>query len=72
MQMNAPDSTQSVAVPDPIDSPRTVDRRLGWCSTTRWRLAKAGQFPAAIRLSPGRIGYRRSDIDAWLAAREAK
>ncbi len=69
MQSITRDTEQSQ--PDPIDIPRDVDQRIGLSSTTRWRLAKAGKFPKAIQLSPGRVGYRRSDIDAWVASRKS-
>lgn len=35
------------------------------------RLEKAGLFPRRIRLSPGRVVWRLSDIEAWLAAKLA-
>ena len=36
------------------------------------RMAKAGDCPAPIRISPGRTRWRQSDIDAWLEERRAK
>lgn len=33
---------------------------------TLWREIKAGRFPKQVRLSPGRVGWRVSDIRAWL------
>ena len=35
-----------------------------------WRLVKAGDFPKPIRMGPRAVGYRRADLDAWLASRE--
>lgn len=32
---------------------------------------KAGQFPAPIKLGARAIGWRREDIEAWIASREA-
>ena len=46
--------------------------RLGFApslSTLR-RMVLAGDFPKPVRRSEGRVGYRRADLDAWLAARE--
>jgi predicted DNA-binding transcriptional regulator AlpA len=37
--------------------------------STIWRWVKAGQFPEPIKLSPNRTVFRRSEVDAWLAAR---
>jgi prophage regulatory protein len=28
-----------------------------------------GEFPSPVQLSPGRVGWRESDIDAWIASR---
>jgi predicted DNA-binding transcriptional regulator AlpA len=36
---------------------------------TEWRLKEAGDYPPATQISPGRVGYRLSDIRAWLDAR---
>ena len=49
--------------------PREVARYVGLSRPTidRWR--KAGKFPKAIQLGPQSIGWRRSDLDAWLNER---
>lgn len=39
--------------------------------TTRWRLERRGQFPKRVRLSPGRVGWRQADIEAWISSRAA-
>jgi len=31
----------------------------------------AGDGPARIQLSQGRVGYRRADLEAWVASRQA-
>lgn len=36
------------------------------------RLVSTGQFPNPIRLSARAIGWLRSDIDEWVAARVAQ
>ena len=36
------------------------------------RLRKSNSGPRAIQLSPGRIGFRRSDIAVWIASRSEK
>ena len=33
--------------------------------TTRWRLEDKGQFPSRVRISPGRVGWLRSELSAW-------
>jgi prophage regulatory protein len=44
---------------------------IGVSIRTLERLCRAGTGPRKIRLSPGRVGFRRSDIAEWLADREA-
>jgi prophage regulatory protein len=46
-----------------------VVRRVGLTRWTIARLIKAGHFPPALQLTPGLVGWRRSDIDAWIASR---
>ena len=48
-----------------------VANMLSLSRPTLWRLVKRGAFPRPLRLSPRRIGWRRSTIEAWLAEREA-
>ena len=38
--------------------------------TTIFKLEKAGKFPARRKLSPGRVGWLKSEVDAWLASSE--
>lgn len=58
---------------------REVDDRLlpwpkvkaitGLSRTTAWRLQKAGDFPPPVVISPGRVGWRESELQAWKASR---
>ncbi|HCI2701874.1 AlpA family transcriptional regulator [Pseudomonas aeruginosa] len=34
---------------------------------TLWREVKAGRFPKPIRLSPGRVGWKASEIARWMS-----
>jgi len=61
----------------PIDPP-AKDRLLGWprvkdrvdiSRTTAWRLEKRGDFPKSVQVSPGRVAWRESEIDAWKSSR---
>ena len=38
--------------------------------STIYRMVRAGHFPAPIQLTPARVGWRLSAINAWLVARE--
>jgi prophage regulatory protein len=40
--------------------------------TTRWRLSKVQRFPAPVQISPGRIGWRESEVQDWIARRQPK
>ena len=60
-----------------LDIPR-LGRLLSWSEvrariplsrTTVWVLRRAGQFPEPVRISPGRVAWRSSDVDAWLESR---
>ena len=37
--------------------------------TTIWRMVKQGKFPKSVKASMGRVAWRKSDIDTWLAER---
>lgn len=54
------------------------DRLLPWSQvkvisglsrTTVWRLQKTGDFPAAVQMSPNRVGWWQSEILAWRKSR---
>lgn len=38
---------------------------------TLWRRVKAGEFPAPVQLSPGRVAWARKAVHDWLAAHGA-
>lgn len=45
---------------------------LGVSTVTLWRLGENDpRFPSKIRMSARCVGYRKSDLDAWLAGQEA-
>jgi predicted DNA-binding transcriptional regulator AlpA len=35
-----------------------------------WRLEKRGEFPQRVQISPGRVGWFESEINAWLQQRK--
>ena len=45
---------------------REVGRLTGLSRTTRWRREREGLFPRRVRLSIGAVGWRLSEILAWL------
>jgi prophage regulatory protein len=38
---------------------------------TIWQMRRRGDFPAPIQLSPNRVGWRLSEVRAWIASRKA-
>jgi predicted DNA-binding transcriptional regulator AlpA len=51
-----------------LSRPQTI-KTVGVSERTWERLEADGDVPPKTRLSEGRIGYRVSDIEAWLDAR---
>ncbi len=56
--------------------PHSPDRFLTWpevharvrlSRTTVWRREKDGTFPRRVRVTPGRVAWRESEIDAFVA-----
>lgn len=48
-----------------------LERLTGLSSSTLWRLEKKREFPARVQLSHKRVGWRRSEVAAWVAERQA-
>ena len=68
MQTFPTDTAQSLE----IYSPKRTYSVTGLSGTTVWRLRQRAEFPEPIELSPGRIGYRRVDIERWIASRRTR
>lgn len=49
--------------------PRVLEA-IGMKNTWLHEAVKSGDFPAPIRLGARAVGWRRSDVEAWLASRE--
>ncbi|WP_299310587.1 helix-turn-helix domain-containing protein [uncultured Halomonas sp.] len=57
---------------DPVLTVTQAARWLGVSRSTLWRLhAHYGALPAPMRLSPGRVGYRRSTLENYINQLEA-
>jgi prophage regulatory protein len=48
---------------------RPVSEKTGLAASSIWRLARQGQFPAPVRLSPGCTAWFEHEIDEWLDAK---
>jgi prophage regulatory protein len=55
--------------PDRIIRDPEVGNRTGLSRTTRWRLIQQKRFPAPVKISDHAIGWKESDIQAWIEAR---
>ena len=57
---------------DPILDFNYIQRDIGNPSrSTLWRMWRKGDFPKPISISPGRVGWLKSEVDAWKALRAA-
>lgn len=54
---------------DRVLRPWQLAMKLGCHRITLYNWVKRGMLPAPIRLSPRVVGWRESDIEAWLARR---
>ena len=45
---------------------------VGLGNTSLYDAIKRGTFPAPVKLGVRAVGWRRSDVEAWLASRETK
>ncbi|MFZ4580085.1 MAG: helix-turn-helix transcriptional regulator [Myxococcota bacterium] len=48
---------------------RDVCQVTGLSYSSIWRLELAGRFPSRIRLSPNSVGWRATEVDAWVRDR---
>lgn len=48
---------------------KKVEPRVGISRTTAWRMQRSGEFPKPYVVSPGRVAYRESEVEAWKASR---
>ena len=65
----APSPSAAPIAGDRILRPREVFVRVGLSRTTLWRAVRRGAFPAPCRLTANTVGWRASEVDAWIAAR---
>jgi len=44
---------------------------IGLSRASVYRMVQAGTFPQPVRLSPGAVGWMRSEVESWLDGRIA-
>jgi predicted DNA-binding transcriptional regulator AlpA len=54
---------------DPLLTEKELSAWVGVSIPNLQRMRSNGTGPRYVQLSPRRIGYRKSDVEAWLAAR---
>lgn len=50
---------------------KTLTGITGLSRSSIYRQIKLGAFPRPVKLTPYASGWRKSDIDAWMASRES-
>jgi prophage regulatory protein len=53
-----------------IVRPAEAARMTGRSKVSLWRDEKAGRFPRRVRIGANAVGWRLSEIQAWIAGRE--
>ena len=48
---------------------RTIVSKTGLARSTIYAYVKLGLFPSQRRLGPGRVGWRASEVRAWIESR---
>lgn len=67
-----PEPTPALVPPSPLLddelwSVRTITAKTGLARSTIYAYVKKGVFPRQRRLGPGRVGWRASEVRAWMA-----
>ena len=56
---------------DNILRPKQAAEYLAGISlVTLWRLSQRPEFPRKVKLTGKLVGYRKSELDAWIAGRQ--
>ena len=63
---------QPTEAPERLLSPPVVLDRTSLSRTTLWRLVRRNEFPPSVTLSPGRVAWPESQVNAWIAAKLSK
>ena len=62
--------THTNVQPDAILRIAAVADRIGLARPTIYRMVKDGEFPRPIKITTRAVGWRESDLSAWIASRE--
>lgn len=59
----------AAAAEDPLLPRPEVEAECGIGRSTIYRMMDAGTFPRPLRIGPGNVRWRRSDIERWKASK---
>ena len=72
LQHESPEGAEkALTTPDKIINEHQCRTITTLSRSTRWRLMQRQEFPAKVRISPNRTGWRLSQVLEWLHDREA-
>jgi prophage regulatory protein len=54
---------------DRILSSVEVEKKVGLCRSTIYRMERRGDFPKRIKITSRRVGWRASEVSEWLDSR---
>jgi prophage regulatory protein len=54
-----------------LDKPALRQLGIGYSPQHLLRLERAGKFPQRVQLSPNRVGWLATEIEAWIEQRAA-
>jgi len=55
--------------PERILRASEVCRRAGFGKSTLYTMLSAGEFPAGVRVTKRNVGWRESEVEAWIKSR---
>lgn len=69
VQLTGPEAARSTKPECEVVRSKDLRQLTGLSRSSIWRLERDGDFPARVRLTRSGVGWRRTDIEAWLATR---
>jgi len=60
----------TTSMPERIVRAKEVIELTGLSRTTIWRMERVGTFPNRVSLGVGSVGWRWSEVSAWMANRD--
>lgn len=64
-----PAQTPTTAEPDKILLWPQLRELVPLSRVSVWNLRRSGDFPAPVKLSPNRVGWRLSEVQRWIESR---